>query len=143
MTPRQRLRSIGRFYDRWLALPVAVVIVVVQVIESVTATSVADLVVEAGLLALWLFCLRGAWRERQGERTYPANPYLACDTCGQRVVSWRTGIRWPIAKLEPCGHVGTYRDTCPAWSPTSGCLCDVHLGERPEGHLPDPVQLPA
>ena len=71
----------------------------------------------------------------------PANPYLACVKCGQRVEAFHDDAcgcpesGGPLL-LMPCMHRNDYRDTCPSWSPVDGCQCIPHLG-----YLPHPLQV--
>jgi hypothetical protein len=50
----------------------------------------------------------------------PANPFLACVTCGKRVESFhdgRCGCGETRPMNLPCGDYGDYRNTCLSWSP--------------------------
>lgn len=72
----------------------------------------------------------------------PANPFLACGTCGKRVEAFhdhRCGCDLGGAPVNmPCFHQGEYRDMCPSWGPVDGCQCLAHLG-----YVPHPAVLPA
>lgn len=65
------------------------------------------------------------------------NPYLCCDTCGQRVSHWHDRVRcatdcdggsapggWWNA---PCGHVSTLTSVCETWALDRRCAC-VEIG---------------
>lgn len=64
-----------------------------------------------------------------------ANPFLACDTCGQRVPKWhdpdRCGCGEEGWENRPCGHQAGVTSVCPSWGPVDGCLCAEILGEVP------------
>jgi len=48
-----------------------------------------------------------------------ANPYLVCETCGQRTTHFD-----PASAVNlPCGHKGGIRSTCYSWGPVDGCRC--------------------
>jgi len=66
----------------------------------------------------------------------PANPYLICATCRERVEAFhddRCGCGETRPMNMPCGDYGDYIDTCPSWGPVDGCQCLEHLG-----HIPHP-----
>ena len=71
----------------------------------------------------------------------PANPFLACATCGKRAEAFhddRCGCPesgGPLL-LMPCFHRSDYQDLCPSWGPVDGCQCAEHLG-----HVPHPAEL--
>jgi hypothetical protein len=70
----------------------------------------------------------------------PANPFLACATCGKRAEAFHDdrcgcGITRPMNM--PCGHYGDYGNLCPSWGPADGCQCQEHLG-----YVPHPAALP-
>ncbi|HEY1673341.1 MAG TPA: hypothetical protein VGG50_11545 [Streptosporangiaceae bacterium] len=58
--------------------------------------------------------------------TTPANPFLRCGTCGQKIEHFHDsetcGCESGHAFL-PCEHKGDYDDLCPSWSPVDGCTC--------------------
>jgi hypothetical protein len=68
--------------------------------------------------------------------TVPANPYLTCIACGNRVEGFydKPG---PV-ELYPCGHVSDYADNCPSWGPVDGCTCDDALGYHAHARPPLP-----
>ena len=69
----------------------------------------------------------------------PANPFLACASCGKRVESFhddRCGCGLTGLMNFPCGDRASYDDLCPSWSPVDGCQCLAHLG-----HVPHPAAL--
>lgn len=70
----------------------------------------------------------------------PANPFLACGTCGKRVEAFhddRCGCHLGGRPVNmPCFHEGEYRDLCPSWGPVDGCQCLAHLG-----YVPHPAVL--
>ncbi|MEU7170328.1 hypothetical protein ABZ949_02405 [Micromonospora tulbaghiae] len=74
-------------------------------------------------------------------RTYTvshfANPYLACNTCGQRVAGFYPDRPGPSMHW-PCGHTGEHRDLCPSWGPVDGCRCHDMPGGRHHGEPPMP-----
>lgn len=70
----------------------------------------------------------------------PANPFLACSTCGKRAEAFhgdRCGCGETRPVNMPCGHYGGYDDLCPSWGPVDGCRCLEALG-----HVPHPTELP-
>lgn len=70
----------------------------------------------------------------------PANPFLACGTCGKRAEAFhddRCGCGETGPVNMPCFHRGDYDDLCPSWGPVDGCQCLAHLG-----HVPHPAVLP-
>ena len=61
----------------------------------------------------------------------PANPFLACSTCGKRAEQFhddRCGCTIERPVNFPCGHEGGYDDLCPSWGPVDGCTCLEVLG---------------
>jgi hypothetical protein len=64
----------------------------------------------------------------------PANPFLVCGTCGERVADFHDG-RCGCGETRPlnlpCGHCGEYRSLCPSWGPVDGCQCADQLGYVP------------
>jgi hypothetical protein len=70
----------------------------------------------------------------------PANPFLACATCGKRAEAFHDdecGCGETGRVNMPCFHRGDYSDLCPSWGPVDGCQCLAHLG-----HIPHPAVLP-
>jgi hypothetical protein len=70
----------------------------------------------------------------------PANPFLACSTCGRRAEAFhddRCGCGETMPMNMPCGHTDGYDDLCPSWSPVDGCDCRYLLG-----FVPHPAALP-
>lgn len=85
----------------------------------------------------------------------PANPWLVCSVCLQRVEGWHDSAcdcdepgEGRMANL-PCWHRGDYADLCPTWGPVDGCTC----AERGYAHptpaeavarqcIPDPYATP-
>lgn len=62
----------------------------------------------------------------------PANPFLVCDYCNQRVSEiTNTGENEGPAINLPCGHRTGATSKCPSWSPIDGCNCKKHLGYVP------------
>lgn len=72
----------------------------------------------------------------------PANPFLACAQCGQRVERFHASDCGCGCEPEeypefsrpvnfPCGHHADYNDLCPSWSPVDGCTCLAVLGYVP------------
>jgi len=69
----------------------------------------------------------------------PANPFLACATCGKRVEAFhddQCGCHLEGPVNMPCFCRGGYDDLCPSWGPVEGCECLAHLG-----HVPHPAEL--
>jgi hypothetical protein len=68
-----------------------------------------------------------------------ANPFLACDACGERVRSGhdggKCGCEWGSCNW-PCGHNAGATSVCPSWSPVDGCRCAAHLGSVQHGLPP-------
>jgi hypothetical protein len=61
----------------------------------------------------------------------PANPFLACATCGKRAEAFRCGCEESGPVNLPYWHRGGYDDLCPSWSPVDGCRCLEYLGFVP------------
>ncbi len=72
-----------------------------------------------------------------------ANPYLACDQCGQRVAQWHDPVKCGCGdsgwQNKPCGHQAGATSVCPSWGPVDGCTCVEHLGRRDHGEPPAPT----
>jgi hypothetical protein len=66
-------------------------------------------------------------------RITPANPYLRCDVCNERVKYWLSKPGPP--QNFPCGHEAGYHAICPSWGPVDGCSCLEFLG-----YLPHPLE---
>lgn len=72
---------------------------------------------------------------------HPANPFLTCGMCGERVETFHddecgcSESGGPLL-LMPCFHRSDYDDLCPSWGPVDGCQCREHLG-----HVPHPAAL--
>lgn len=70
-----------------------------------------------------------------------ANPYLACDVCGEWVVGWhnpdKCGCDTFVANAPCACRVGS-TSRCPSWNPVDGCACMAHLGSV--GHAEPPVR---
>jgi hypothetical protein len=69
----------------------------------------------------------------------PANPFLACSTCGKRAESFhddRCGCGETRPMNLPCGDYGAYDYLCPSWGPVDGCRCAEAFG-----HTPHPAVL--
>jgi hypothetical protein len=65
----------------------------------------------------------------------PANPFLACRSCGKRAEEFhddRCGSECHLSEgpltVFPCGHQDGYDDLCPSWGPVDGCTCLEVLG---------------
>lgn len=70
-----------------------------------------------------------------------ANPYLRCDTCGEKVegaiVLCDQGVGCEhLDRLSPCGHLGL-TSICPSWGPVDGCKCKAVFGEVSHPMEPD------
>ena len=61
--------------------------------------------------------------------TVPADPYLVCEACGERIEGFFDDAERPTN--YPCEHEAGYSDLCPSWGPVDGCQCNEHLGYRP------------
>ena len=60
-----------------------------------------------------------------------ANPYLTCDTCGERATGFHDSERCGCDEgswNEPCGHRVSITSVCPSWNPVDGCTCQADLG---------------
>lgn len=60
----------------------------------------------------------------------PANPFLACRSCGRRVAEFHDdacGCGRGLMNF-PCCHASSYDDLCPSWGPVDGCTCLKVLG---------------
>lgn len=55
-----------------------------------------------------------------------ANPFLACDLCGQTATAWhdpaKCGCEGHAYNL-PCEHRAGVTSVCPSWGPVDGCRC--------------------
>lgn len=60
-----------------------------------------------------------------------ANPFLACEECGERVDAMRSDTK---ANL-PCHHGAGVTSVCPSWGPVDGCTCSrAHIVGRDPHH---------
>ena len=71
--------------------------------------------------------------------TTPANPYLVCGRCGQRVEGFLGLYDEGPSALYTCEHENKYHSKCPSWGPVDGCECVAHLGYRPHGDPARPL----
>lgn len=72
-----------------------------------------------------------------------ADPYLACDQCGQRAARWHDPNQCGCGDSgwanDPCGHRAGVTSACPSWGPVDGCTCVEAFGRSDHGE----PQLPA